>query len=231
MDKKQQITDKIDLCLNAYENDLNNVKFKTPLIFIDEKTKQCKLEILPDISEEENQDTKINKILNKEVDIVYLIDGTGSMGSEINAARDYVIKIFEELTTKYKDYNFHFGSVFYRDKIDSKSDKDEYFLLTDNMTSLKNNISTVQADGGRDIPEDWVGGYEIALNKMNWRKGIKLIIHIADAGAHGEEFSKGDRHPDQGPLLPPFIQEFVRKNILILLGLKLLMNQDNHLKK
>jgi len=216
MDKKQQIRDKIDLCLDAYENDLNNVKFKTPLIFIDEKTKKCKFEILPDISEEENQDTKINKILNKEVDIVYLIDGTGSMGREINAARDYVIKIYEELTTKYKDYNFNFGSVFYRDKIDSKRDKDEYFLLTDNMTNLKNNISTVRAYGGGDGPEDWVGGYEIALNKMNWRKGIKLIIHIADAGAHGEEFSKGDRHPDQGPLLPPLIQECVRKNINII---------------
>ena len=216
MDKKQQIKDKIDLCLDAYENDLNNVKFKTPLIFIDEKTKKCKFEILPDISEEENQDTKINNILNKEVDIVYLIDATGSMGYEINAAREYVIQIFEELTNKYKDYNFHFGSVFYRDKIDSKNDKDEYFLLTDDMKNLKNNISSVRAYGGGDGPEDWVGGYEIALNKMNWRKGIKLIIHIADAGAHGEEFSKGDRHLDQGPLLPPLIQEYVKKNINII---------------
>ena len=70
------------------------------------------------------------------------------MGSEINAAKDYFIKIFEELTTEYKDYNFHFGFAFYKDKIDYKSDKDEYFLLIDNMKNLKNNISHVLEDGG-----------------------------------------------------------------------------------
>ena len=48
---------------------------------------------------------------------------------------------------------------------------------------------------------------------MKWRGGIKLIIHIADAGAHGEEFSINDRYPDQGLLLPPLIQECAKKNI------------------
>ena len=87
IDKKQQIKDKIDLCLNAYKNDLNKVNYKTPLIFIDKRTKKFKLEILPDIIEEENQNSKINKNLQKEVDIVYLIDATGSMGYEINATK------------------------------------------------------------------------------------------------------------------------------------------------
>jgi hypothetical protein len=59
------------------------------------------------------------------------------------------------------------------------------------MEDLKNKISTIRAyGGGGDGAEDWVGGYELALNKMDWRKGIKLIIHIADDGAHGEEFTK-----------------------------------------
>ena len=52
-----------------------------------------------------------------------------------------------------------------------------------------------------DIPEDWDAGYEITINKMNWRKRNNLIIHIVDACAHGEGFSKRVRHPDQGPLL------------------------------
>ena len=216
MDKKQHIKDKIDLCLDAYENDLNNVKFKTPLIFVDKKTMKCNLEILPDISDEEKQSIKINRILNKEVDIVYLIDATGSMGYEINAAKEYCIHIFKELKNKYDDYNFLFGAVFYRDKIDCEGEKDEYFPLTDKMEDLKHKISTIKAYGGGDTPEDWVGGYKIALNNMKWRKGIKLIIHIADAGAHGEEFSKGDKYPEQGPLLLPLIKECAQKNINII---------------
>ena len=42
------------------------------------------------------------------MDIVYLINATDSMGFEIYAAKENVIKIFEELTKNYKDYNFVF---------------------------------------------------------------------------------------------------------------------------
>ena len=55
MDKNNVIKDKIDLCLDAYENDLKNIKFNSPLIFIDKKTKKFKFEILPSISEEKKK--------------------------------------------------------------------------------------------------------------------------------------------------------------------------------
>ena len=48
MDKKQYIKNKIDLSLDPYENDLNKVKFKIPLIFVDQKTMKCNIEILSD---------------------------------------------------------------------------------------------------------------------------------------------------------------------------------------
>ena len=64
----------------------------------------------------------------------------------------------------------------------------------------------ISAKGGGDTPEDWKGAYDIALDKrldkdkMNWRrKSIKVIIHIADAGAHTLRFSDGDnKHNDFG---------------------------------
>lgn len=105
-------------------------------------------------------------ISNKDLDIVYLIDATGSMGREIIAAKENVIKIFEKLMEGNKGYNFRFGSVFYRDKIDEPSDKDEFFQFTDNMKDLQEKIGKVKATGGGDMPEDWVGRYEIALNNM-----------------------------------------------------------------
>ena len=218
VDKKKQQKNKIDLCLDAYENDLSKVEFKTPLIFIDNKTKKCRFEKLPDISKEVNEETNNNEPKQKDVDICYLIDATGSMGREINAAKNYVIKIFEELTNKYKEeFKFQFGAIFYRDKIDSKSDKNEYFPLTKDMNDLKNNISKIEPDGGGDLPEDWVEGYNIALSdNMKWRNGMKLIIHIADAGAHGTEFSEGDKYPDEGAKLEKKIKECVDKNINII---------------
>lgn len=44
----------------------------------------------------------------------------------------------------------------------------------------------------------------------------KLIIHIVDLGAYGTDFSSGDGHPYQGPLLPPYIKQCVEKNIKII---------------
>ena len=47
------------------------------------------------------------------------------MQREINAAKKFVNKIFNELKKRYPDYNFKFGAIFYRDKIDSPNDKNE----------------------------------------------------------------------------------------------------------
>ena len=152
------------------------------------------------------------------------------MSSEITAAKENVINIFDELTKNYKDYNFRFGFIFYRDKIDSKGDKDECFEFTDNMEELKEKIGTVKAYGGGDLPEDWVGGYTIALKDMKWRKGIKLIIHIADAGAHGEEFSSGDEHPEEGPKLYPLIEDCAKENINII-GFKISSEPEQSFNK
>jgi len=154
--------------------------------------------------------------ISNEFDIVYLIDATGSMDGEINAAKEQVINILKDLQDKFPDINFNFGAIFYRDKIDSPTDKNDFFPLTDNMETLREKISTVNAYGGGDEAEDWVEGYKLATNNIAWREGTKLIIHIADAGAHGKEFSEGDQHLDQGPLLPPYIKTCVDKNIKII---------------
>ena len=122
------------------------------------------------------------------------------MTYEIEAVKTHVYKIFKELKGKYKENNFQFGAVFYRDKVISRSrgynrneDEDELYPLTSNVEDLEKKISNVEPwGGGGDGAEDWAGGYELALNNMNWRKGIKLIIHICDDGAHGEQFTPGD---------------------------------------
>ena len=125
---------------------------------------------------------------NKDFDKVYLNDVKGSMGSEIQAAKEQVINILNELKTKYPDYSFNFGAIFYWDKIDSHSDENDFFNLTDNMESLKTKISPIREYGGGDTSEDWVWGYKAAVENVGWREGTKLIIHIAEAGAHVIEY-------------------------------------------
>ena len=153
---------------------------------------------------------------SKDFDIIYLIDATGSMGQEILAAKEQVINILNELKNKYPDYIFNFGAIFYRDKIDSPSDENDFFNLTDNIENLKTKIMPIREYGGGDTPEDWVWGYKTAVENVGWREGTKLIIHIADAGAHGTEFTSGDKYPEQGPQLEKLIKRCVEKNIKII---------------
>ena len=65
------------------------------------------------------------------------------------------------------------------------------------MNSLPEQINAISATGGGDIPEDWVGAYKLANEKISWRNGIKVIIHLADAGAHGKLFTKSDKYPEE----------------------------------
>ena len=140
---------------------------------------------------------KFDKYFGKgELDIVYMIDSTGSMSSWINGVKDKCKEILDKLNenTKLKNYDIRFGGVFYRDPVDCPGDINDHQPLG-NVEDLKNKMMSIEATGGGDTPEDWVGGYEIALNeyKMPWRKNsIKIIIHIADAGAHTVRFSDGD---------------------------------------
>ena len=149
-------------------------------------------------------------------DVVYLVDATGSMGESINKVKKYCVEIAKILEKQMMLFDFNFGAIFYRDPIDSKTDQHEYFNLNNNIENLQREMQKIKEQGGGDQPEDWVGGYAIALKYMNWRNGNKLIIHIADAGAHGSEYSLKDKYPSEGPKLDALISEFAYNKINII---------------
>ena len=143
---------------------------------------------------------KIKNILSDEkkksdeFDILFLIDATGSMSSYIIAAKEETKNISDQLRKEYPEMMFKYGYIFYRDPIDSKTDTHEFIDLTDDVNSLPEKVGKINATGGGDVPEDWAGAYKIANEKISWRKGTKIIIHLTDAGAHGKLFTKYDKY-------------------------------------
>ena len=73
------------------------------------------------------------------------------------------------------------------------------------MEYLQKSIGEINAYGGGDEPEDWVGAYKLATEAIAFRNGTRLIIHIADAPAHGNIFCGYDNHNDEETKLPPII--------------------------
>ena len=170
------------------------------------KDESCAKPIQPENKKDQNI-SKINKILSdsttqeKLFDLLFVIDATGSMSNYIRAAKDETENISKELRTLYPEYNFQYGYIFYRDPIDSHDDKHEIINLTDQVNTLPEQIKKIKAYGGGDLPEDWVGAYKLVNEKINWRNGIKVIIHLADAGAHGKEFTLSDKYPEESEKL------------------------------
>ena len=174
------------------------------------------------IKEEIKEIKKIKNILSdnkpkdtKSFDILYLIDATGSMANYITAAKEESKNISEHLRKEYPEMLFKYGYIFYRDPIDSKADKHEIIDLTDNVNSLPERIGKIEAYGGGDLPEDWVGAYKLANENISWRDGYKIIMHLADAGAHGKLFTKNDKYPEEEGKLIEELQKCALKNIKI----------------
>ena len=150
---------------------------------------------------------------NNDFDVLFIVDATGSMGNYIKAAKEETQNISQDLRQTYPEMMFKYGYVFYRDPIDSKNDIHEIINLTDNVNSIPEQISKIKADGGGDEPEDWVGAYKIANEKISWRNGIRIIIHLADAGAHGKLFTNYDKYPEEEEKLIIELEKCLKKNI------------------
>lgn len=148
-----------------------------------------------------------------------VMDCTGSMGTWIEASKACVIEAAEQIRLCLPTGStFECAYICYRDHCDGNSRIVE-FPFTPDMDLLRQNIQNVQASGGGDFPEDVAGGFQAALN-LPWKKdvGVKLVIHVADAPAHGSRYTEvgGDSYPDGDPNhLEPYdqVKQFAQEGI------------------
>lgn len=113
------------------------------------------------------------------VDIVFVIDITGSMQPNINAIKDNVVKFARELENR--SWDARFAAVGFRDSIDSEVN------FTD-AAKLSNKIGDWVAFGGGDSQEYSQGGIATALDMLlndvssnpNRAKADKIILMVTD---------------------------------------------------
>ena len=96
------------------------------------------------------------------IDVVIVMDCTGSMQRWINAAKDTVLEAFSEIKKQYTESTIRLGLVCYRDIGD-----DERFVispLTENIESIQEVLKNVRATGGNDEAEDVAGALEKTID-------------------------------------------------------------------
>lgn len=117
------------------------------------------------------------------LDILFVLDTTGSMGEEIERLQDMMEIIHDNVSAVTPKPAVRFGLVLYRDQDDAYVTR--LVPFTADMDSFQAALDDIEADGGGDNPEDLQSALSDALTKMAWnRDGVRLAFVITDAEPH-----------------------------------------------
>lgn len=117
------------------------------------------------------------------LDVVFLLDATGSMSDEIDAVKERIRRIISDIALGDPAPDVRFGLVAYRDRGDEYVTRTE--ALTRDIDRIVENLAAVTADGGGDYPESLVEGVHVLLNDLDWdQQATRLAFLIADAPPH-----------------------------------------------
>ena len=118
------------------------------------------------------------------LDLVFLVDATGSMADEIDKLRDSLQGIVRDIGRLPSNPDICLGLVTYRDR------GDDYFVrgwdMTGNVAAFQKVLDGVQANGGGDYPEAMNEAFAHAVQSLSWRgpSTTRVLVSLADAPPH-----------------------------------------------
>lgn len=124
--------------------------------------------------------------LDGALDLVFLVDETGSMGAFIQVVQQQLLRIIETISSQPLCRTLQVGLVRYRDHPpQDHSYVTKVHALTAKVDEIREAVLTMHADGGGDAPEAVTDGLFELVN-LNWRPGsVRTVVWIGDAPPHG----------------------------------------------
>jgi Mg-chelatase subunit ChlD len=117
------------------------------------------------------------------LDLVFLIDATGSMGDEIAKLKASMQQIAQQIAKLPGRPDVCYGLVAYRDRGDAFVTRTTDF--TDDLAGLQAVLARLQAGGGGDKPEALNEALVETVHRMSWRAdAARLVVLVADAAPH-----------------------------------------------
>jgi hypothetical protein len=114
--------------------------------------------------------------------VLFLLDSTGSMSDEIDVIKSNIRSIASEIATLGSVSDIRFGLTLYRDRGDVYVTRTYDFAPVSEFAHL---LSSVDANGGGDTPESVNEGLHEAIHAPHWREdAVRLIIWVGDAPPH-----------------------------------------------
>jgi len=122
----------------------------------------------------------------KNVDIMWAVDATGSMGDEIEYLKTELLDVIRCVKSRNPELAYRMGTVFYRDH------GDEYLTRTSPLSpDMLKTVEFIQnqfAGGGGDYPEAVHSALEEAIFNQKWSENAvaRICFLVLDASPHQE---------------------------------------------
>ncbi len=129
-----------------------------------------------------------------QVDVVFVLDTTGSMSALIDGAKRKIWEIARFIAQGQPAPELRIGLVAYRDVGDEYVTK--FFDLSDDLDGVYQNLSSFHAGGGGDTPEHVAKALHDAIFRASWssnKNALKLVYLVGDAPPH-TDYSDGFNH-------------------------------------
>lgn len=119
------------------------------------------------------------------VDVVFVLDTTGSMGGLIQTAKEKIWSIATTMASARQTPEIRIGLVGYRDRGDAYVTK--VVDLSDDLDSIYATLMDFEANGGGDTPESVNKALYDAVHNMSWsqqNQAYRVIFLVGDAPPH-----------------------------------------------
>ena len=117
------------------------------------------------------------------LDLVFLIDATGSMGDEIAKLKSSMRAVAQQISQLPGQPDICYGLVAYRDRGDAFLTRSHDF--TDDLGAFQQVLARVQAGGGGDTPEALNEALHETVHSLAWRSdAARMVVLVADAPPH-----------------------------------------------
>lgn len=116
------------------------------------------------------------------IEVVFVLDTTGSMSGLIQAAKDKIWSIASSMASANTAPTIKMGLVAYRDRGDAYVTR--MVDLSDDLDTTYGTLMSFEADGGGDTPESVNKGLYDAVNNMSWSEDqntYRVVFLVGDA--------------------------------------------------
>ncbi len=139
---------------------------------------------LPSLSAHDDYGAR-RHITRPRMEVVFVLDTTGSMGGMIAGAKQKIWAVANKLKSAQPTPEIRFGLVGYRDRGDEYITK--VFGLTTNLDEVYTHLYAFEATGGGDEPESVNEALHKAVRDMQWSSDqdvLRVIFLVGDARPH-----------------------------------------------